>query len=123
MINESKAYKYCRWCVEPGNRKAPLYVKLQAQSWLDIADGKDNEAYVDQKAYNKICKILKLMVHPDLNCSMYDGLEDYQWFLLTAVFCTRQAETDNRYYITALLEISRKNFKTFSAGLFLLLEC
>jgi phage terminase large subunit-like protein len=118
MINESKAYKYCLWCVEPNNRKAPHYVKLQAQSWLDIADGKDNEAYVDEKAYKRICKILKLMVHPDIKCSMYDGLEDYAWFLITAVFCTKlkSAKQDIRYYITALLEIARKNFKTFNSA-------
>ena len=119
MIKESKAYKYCQWCVETDNHKAPRYVKLQAQSWLKIADGLDIEAYVDEKAYNRICKILNLMVHPDLNCSMYDGLEDYAWFLITAVFCTKlrnDSGQDIRYYITALLEISRKNFKTFNSA-------
>lgn len=118
MISKSKAYRYCLWCVQPDNCKAPHYVKLQAQSWLEIADGKNAEAFVDEKAYNRICKILKLMVHPDLNCPMFEGLEDYAWFLITAVFCTklRDAERDIRYYITALLEISRKNFKTFNSA-------
>jgi phage terminase large subunit-like protein len=113
---QSKAYQYCIWATQPENHKAPRYVKLQAQAWLDIAAGKDNGAYVDEKAFKKICKILKLMIHPDLKCTMYDGLEDYAWFLITAVFCTRQADTNNRYYITALLEIARKNFKTFNAA-------
>lgn len=116
MINESKAYKYCQWCIELDNRKVPYYVKKQSQSWMNIADGNDSDAYVDEKAYNKICKILKLMVHPDLKCSMYDGMEDYAWLLITAVFCTKQTGTNNRYYITALLEIARKNFKTFYAA-------
>jgi len=116
MIEESKAYKYCRWCIDQDNRKAPKYIKLQAQSWIDTADGKCPDAYVDEKAYSKICKILRLMVHPDLKCSMYEGLEDYAWFLITAVFCTKQTGTNNRYYITALLEIARKNFKTFNAA-------
>lgn len=119
MIKGSKAYKYCQWCIEPDNRKAPHYVKLQAQSWIKIADGLDDEAYIDEKAYNRICKILNLMVHPDLNCSMYDGLEDYAWFLITAVFCTKlrnDSGQDIRYYITALLEIARKNFKTFNSA-------
>jgi phage terminase large subunit-like protein len=125
MLKEGKAYQYAQWCLEDGNSKVGKYIKKQAQAWIEIADGKSNEAYVDEKAYNKMCKILKLMVHPDLQCSMYDGLEDYAWFLNTAIFCTKltnDKELDIRYYITALLEISRKNFKTFnSAVIFILL--
>lgn len=125
MLKEGKAYQYAQWCLEDGNSKVGKYVKKQSQSWIDIVDGKSNEAYVDEKAYNKMCKILKLMVHPDLQCSMYDGLEDYAWLLNTAIFCTKlknDKDLDIRYYITALLEISRKNFKTFnSAVIFILL--
>lgn len=125
MLKEGKAYQYAQWCLDDGNQKVGRYVKKQAKSWLDIADGKSNEAYVDEKAYNKMCKILKLMIHPDLQCSMYDGLEDYAWLLNTAIFCTKlknDKDLDIRYYITALLEISRKNFKTFnSAVIFILL--
>lgn len=115
-MTQSKAYQYCLWAVNKKNKKAPRYVKLQARVWLAIADGKDKEAYVDEKAYKKICKILKLMVHPDLKCSMYEGIEDYAWFLITAVFCTKHTKTGRRYYITVLLEIARKNFKTFIAA-------
>lgn len=115
-IEKSKALKYARWCVESDNKQAPLYVKKQAQAWIDIADGNDAEVYIDEKTYNKICKILKLMVHPDLKCSMYDGLEAYAWFLIVAVFCTKLKTDNNRYYTTALLEIARKNFKTFNSA-------
>lgn len=117
MIDESKALAYARWCVEPDNKKAPIYVKKQAQKWIDIAEERNLEARVDEKTYEKICKILKLMVHPDLKCSMYDGLEDYAWFLIVAVFCTKLKSENIRYYTTALLEISRKNFKTFGAAI------
>ncbi|RDU22769.1 terminase TerL endonuclease subunit [Anaerosacchariphilus polymeriproducens] len=125
MVKDSKAYQYAKWCVEKGNQKVGIYVKKQAQAWLNIVGGKDEEAYVDEKAYKKICKILQLMIHPDLQCSMYDGLEDYAWFLIVAVLCTKLKNSENkniRYYITAVLEISRKNFKTFnSAVIFILL--
>jgi len=125
MVKDSKAYKYAQWCIEKVNRQVGKYIKKQAQSWIDIIDGKDPEAYVDENTYNKICKILKLMVHPDLQCSMYDGLEDYAWFLDVATLCTKLKNDKNmniRYYITAVLEISRKNFKTFnSAVIFILL--
>ena len=89
MIKDSRAYRYAKWCAQRSNRKVGKYVKLQANKWLKIADGKHKEAYISEKAYRKICKLLKLMVHPDLHCSMYDGLEDYAWFLIAAVFCTR----------------------------------
>lgn len=124
-IKESKAYKYAQWCAPETNRKVPRYVKLQARDWLKKADGLDEEAYVDEKELNKIVKILKLMVHPDLMCPMDEGLEDYAWLLIVATLCTKLRNNDNkdiRYYITALLEISRKNFKTFnSAVIFILL--
>lgn len=121
MIDKSRAYLYAKWCVEKGNRKVGKYVKLQAKKWLKIADGKHKEAYVSEKAYRKICKLLKLMVHPDLQCSMYDGLEDYAWFLIVAVFCTLRRSDDRRFYQTALLEIARKNFKTFNSAVIFIL--
>ena len=121
MIKTSRAYLYAKWCVQKGNRKVGKYVKLQAKKWLRIADGKHKEAYVSEKAYRKICKLLKLMVHPDLQCSMYDGLEDYAWFLIVAVFCTIRRSDDRRFYQTALLEIARKNFKTFNSAVIFIL--
>lgn len=121
MIKDSRAYLYAKWCVQRGNRKVGKYVKLQARKWLQIADGKHKEAYVSEKSYKKICKLLKLMVHPDLQCSMYKGLEDYAWLLIVAVFCTRRREDDRRFYQTALLEIARKNFKTFNSAVIFIL--
>lgn len=124
-VKESKAYKYAKWCIEEDNAKVPIYVKKQAEDWIKKADGIDDEAYVDEKELNKINRILSLMVHPDLMCPMNEGLEDYAWFLIVATLCTKQRNNENkdiRYYITALLEISRKNFKTFnSAVIFILL--
>jgi phage terminase large subunit-like protein len=124
-VKDGRAYKYALWCLEKGNRKIPKYVKKQAKSWVNIVDDNDSEAYVCEKTYEKICKILKLMIHPDLLVPMDEGLEDYAWLLITAVLCTKLKNDNNRdirYYITALLEISRKNFKTFnSAVIFILL--
>lgn len=121
MIEESRAYRYAKWCIGRNNRKVGRYVKLQAKRWLKIADGKHKSAYVSEKAYRKICRLLKLMVHPDLSCSMYEGLEDYAWVLVTAVFCTRRRADNRRFYQTALLEIARKNFKTFNSAVIFLL--
>ena len=124
MIQDSVAYQYCRWALKKNNRKVPEYVKKQCRAWMKIADGKDKEAYVDEQAYEKILKILKLMVHPDLNCPMDAGLEPYSMLLITATFCTKLKTENNqdiRYYITVLLKIARKNFKTFVSGVIFIL--
>lgn len=124
MIKRSRAYQYALWCIEEGNRKVPKYVKKQAKSWIDIVDGKDEEAYIDEKAFDKINKLLTLMVHPDLQCPMDEGLEDYAWLLIVAVLCTKLKNDENkdiRYYVTAVLEICRKNFKTFNAAVIFIL--
>lgn len=121
MIEESRAYAYAKWCTLKSNRKVGKYIKLQARAWLRIANGRHRQAEVSEKAYRKICKLLRLMVHPDLGCSMYDGLEDYAWFLIVAVFCTVRRDDGRRWYQTALLEIARKNFKTFNSAVIFLL--
>ena len=122
MIEESRAYKYASWCVKDDNHYVGVYVKRQCQAWLDICDGKNSEAYIDEKAYKKVCRILGLMVHPDLHCPMSEGIEDYAWLMITAIFCTKETGTGNRYYQTALLEIARKNFKTFVSGIIFIID-
>ena len=115
-ILESKAVSYAKWCIEPDNKKVPKYVKKQCEAWLNIVYGKDIEAFADDKIFNVICKLLKLIIHPDLNKPLYDCMEEYAWLLIVAVFCTKSKADDTRYYRTALLEICRKNFKTFYSG-------
>lgn len=124
MVKEGKAYAYAKWCVLPENRKVGKYVKKQAEQWLEIADGKSEEAFVDEEAAERIEKLLFLMQHPDLRCSMAEGMEDYAWFLIIAALCTKKHDEkgrDIRYYTTVLLEICRKNFKTFNSGIVFLL--
>ena len=125
MVKSTKAYEYALFCANNTDRRVPKYVKKQAIQWLEIVEGNNEEAYVDEKEIKKIIKILKLMIHPDLMCPMDEGLEDYAWFLIIATLCTKLKNDKNldiRYYETALLEIARKNFKTFnSAVIFIIL--
>ncbi|MCT4543495.1 MAG: phage terminase family protein [Vallitalea sp.] len=116
MVKDSKAYKYCVECIDKDNVYVGKYIKLQAQKWKDIVDGNDKYAYIDEAMYEDICDLLDMMVHPDLRVSLYDGLEDYAWLMIVAIFCTLNREDDSRYYETDLLEISRKNFKTFNSA-------
>lgn len=121
LIKESRAYKYALWCTKPDNEYVGVYVRKQAELWLDIADGKNPDVYVCKKLWKKITKLLKLMFHPDLSTStkpvtMYEGLADYSVFFIYALFCTRCQSDGTRYYQTGLLEIARKNFKTFTSA-------
>ncbi|MCM1508290.1 MAG: terminase large subunit [Ruminococcus flavefaciens] len=115
-IKDSRAYKYALWCADPNNQFVGIYVKKQAVTWLEIADGKNSEIQISEKRWQKITKLLKLMIHPDLHVTMLDGLEDYALFFIYAVFCTVKRSDGLRYYQTALLEIARKNFKTFTSA-------
>ena len=122
MDHDHPAYRYAAWAAEHTDQ-APVYVRRQAESWMNIADGMDPEAEVDDFAVQKNDRLLKIIRHPDLKCPVYDGLEPYAWLLITATMCTklRDAQYDTRFYTTALLEIARKNFKTFNAGIIFIL--
>lgn len=120
MVESGPAVAYARWCTARSNHKVPRYVKKQAKQFLDIVAGKDVEAHIDERAYARICNLLRIMVHPDIGKSLYDSLEDYAWLLITAVFCVKDNE-NRRYYNTAVLEIARKNFKTFNAAIIFIL--
>lgn len=124
MVKDGKAYRYAKWCTEEREGYVPIYVKRQARSWLKIADGNDPDAYVDEKAHEKICRLLRIMIHPDLRKPMDESIEDYAWLFIVAVLCTKERNEalDIRFYTTGVLEIARKNFKTFvSAIIFILL--
>lgn len=135
-VKDSRAYWYANWCINDAGSMVSGYVKKQCYDWLQKANYRHDETYVDDQIYNIVCNILSLIKHPDLGCSLYDGLDDYAWLLVVAVICTICRDGTEyyddagvsfydvkiRYYQTALLEICRKNHKTFNAGvLFIIL--
>lgn len=115
-IEKTTAYKYALSCTEEGNDKVGRYIKKQAVNWLEIADGGSNTAYVNEKEWERIKGILTLMMHPDTGKNMLVSLEPYALWLIMAVFCTFRRDNRRRLYTTALLEISRKNYKTFTSA-------
>ena len=54
MIKEGKAYQYAKWCVKENERMVPKYVKIQAQKWIDIADGKDDMPPVEDYGASRL---------------------------------------------------------------------
>ena len=114
-IRKTRAYKYAQACAGDTSGKTPKYVRKQAEEWLAIADGKSDYAKISISRCKQVRRILKLMVHPDLGCDMYAGLEPYALLLIYAAFGTIKAD-GSRFYKTIVLEIARKNFKTFTSA-------
>jgi phage terminase large subunit-like protein len=120
-IKESNAYKYAEWCIDEDNDKVGIYIKKQCKEWLDIVNGKDEDAYFDNDDYENIYDLLGLMVHPDLYLPLNECLDDYAELFIYATLCTKYKD-GSKLYITSLLEISRKNRKTFYAAIIFILE-
>ena len=115
---ENKAYEYCKKNIR--KKTTPKYVKLQMKEWLKIADGKHKKYIVSEAKVKQVENILKLLNMPKglkAGESLYDCSTGYQWFIYIAVFCTvYRDDTKRRKYETCLLEICRKNFKTYTVG-------
>ena len=114
----NKAYEYCKKQVR--KKTTPKYVKLQMKEWLKIAEGKHKKYIVSEAKVKQVENILKLLNMPKglkAGESLYDCSTGYQWFIYIAVFCTvYRDDTKRRKYETCLLEICRKNFKTYTVG-------
>lgn len=120
----SKAYLYCKSCIR--KKTTPKYVKAQMRVFMRIAEGKDKKYKVSGSKINQIESILKLLIMPrglKAGQTLYETTCGYQWLFYTAILCVVYRDNPKkRRYETGLLEICRKNFKTFTiATLFILL--
>ena len=105
---------------------APKFVKLQVKEFLSIANNKDSRYKIDENKVRTIGELLKLLIMPKglkANATVYDAMAGFQWLFIIAIMCTVERENpDKRRYENAILEICRKNGKTFLiAVLFILL--
>lgn len=119
------AVNYAEKVVEERIR-APKYVKIQCREFIEIFREESEIYCINTKLLKKIyviLKLLKMAKGPKAGQSVYKSLAGYQWLLITAVIGTVYREDKRkRRYQTALLEICRKNGKTFVvAVLFILL--
>lgn len=110
-----------------GDKKfiSPKYVKKQCKIFLDIADDKSSKYIINVSRIKKIDKILKILVMAKgikVGKRIYDSLAGYQWLIIVASLCTvYRNEKTRRRYETVILEICRKNGKTFIVALMVLL--
>lgn len=112
--------------VAEGKINAPKFVKLQVKEFLSIANNKDSRYKIDENKVRTIGELLKLLIMPKglkANETVYDAMAGFQWLFIIAIICTVERDNpDKRRYENAILEICRKNGKTFLiAVLFILL--
>lgn len=120
----NKAYEYCKNSIR--KKTTPKYVKAQMRDFMRICEGKDKKYIVSDKKVKQVENILKILIMPKglkAGQTLYDCTCGYQWLLYVASLCTVYRDNHSkRRYETCLLEISRKNFKTYTvATIFIIL--
>ena len=120
----NKAYEYCKNSIR--KKTCPKYVKAQMRDFMRICEGKDKKYIVSEKKVKQVENILKILIMPKglkAGQTLYECTCGYQWLLYIASLCVVYRDNPNkRRYETCLLEICRKNFKTYTvATIFIIL--
>lgn len=120
----NEAYNYCKKCIR--RKTTPKYVKAQMRDFIKICDGKNKTYCVSKNKLKQVENILKILIMPKglkAGQTLYECTTGYQWLMYTAMLCVVRRDNENkRRYETGLLEICRKNFKTYTvATIFILL--
>lgn len=123
-MTQNKAYEFCKKSVN--KRTTPKYVKLQMKEFIKICNGKHKKYTISEKKVRQVEAILKLLIMPKgvkAGMTLYDCSCGYQWLMYIAIFCVVYRDNpERRRYETGLLEICRKNFKTYTiATIFIIL--
>ena len=124
LATEGKAYIYCKSNYRL--KTTPRYVKLQMRDFMRLCEDKDKVFTVSVKKIQQIEGLLKLLIMPKglrAGETLYNCSSGYQWLVYTASLAVVYRDNqERRRYETVLLEICRKNFKTFTiATLFIIL--
>lgn len=116
LLINNKAYEYCKKSIR--KKTTPKYVKLQMRDFMRICEDKDKKYKVSEKKVNQIEKILRILRMPKglkAGQSLYDCTVGYQWLFYIAIICVVYRDNEQkRRYESGILEICRKNFKTFT---------
>ncbi len=123
-MTSNKAYQYCKESVR--RKSTPKYVRKQMRIFMRICEGKDKKYILSLEKLRQVENILKLLIMPKglkAGKSIYECSCGYQWLFYTAILCVVCRDNpEKRRYETGLLEICRKNFKTFTvATIFIIL--
>lgn len=104
---------------------APAYVKKQCAEFLRMWDGGHPAYFVDRGKLDRIGDVLsalKMAKGPRRGQTVAEALAGFQWLIIAALLCcVRRDDPSRRRYRSALLEICRKNGKTFIVAILMLL--
>lgn len=96
---------------------APKYVRKQCRLYLKIVDGRDKKYCIDKTKRSRIIEMTRLLIVPrglSAGKTVFETLSGFQWlFLLAVLTVVFRKDKSRRRYETAVLEICRKNGKTF----------
>ena len=120
----NKAYEYCKNSIK--KKSTPKYVKLQMKEFMTICEGKNDKYIISEAKVKQLENILKILIMPKglkAGESLYQCTMGYQWLFFIAILCTVYRDNPNkRKYELGVLEICRKNFKTYTiATIFIIL--
>lgn len=123
-MTTNRAYQYCKESIK--KKTTPRYVKMQMKEFMKICENKDKKYMISEKKVKQVENILKILVMPKglkAGQSLYECTTGYQWVFYIAILCTVYIDNENkRRYETGVLEICRKNFKTYTiATIFIIL--
>lgn len=108
-----------------GAVNAPRYVVKQCRDFSDLWDEKSKKYTINHALLKKIdiiAKVLKMAKGPRAGFTVYKSLGGYQWLMIAAVLCTvHRDDTSRRRYQQVVLEICRKNGKTFIVAIIFIL--
>ena len=108
-----------------GNINAPLYVRKQCAVYKRIYENQDDKFCINIAKRNLIIEITKLLYIPrglSAGKTVFETLAGFQWLFIFAVLTVvYRCDTEKRRYETGILEICRKNGKTFLVGVIFLI--
>lgn len=124
MVSKNKAYEFCKKVINL--KTTPKYVKLQMLDFINMCEGKEKKYVICDQKVKTLENILKILIMPKglkAGETLYECTTGFQWLFYTAILCTVYRDNLNkRRYETGVLEVCRKNFKTYTiATIFILL--
>ena len=112
----NKGYQFCVDKIDAP--ETPIYVRRQMAVFMELCEGKDPKYEVSAEKVKQLENIAKILVMPKglkAGEPLYNCLCGYQWLFLIGTLCTvYRSNKKKRRYETGILEIGRKNFKTFT---------
>ena len=116
LKKQNKAYQYCINSID--KKSCPKYVKLQMKEFISIYEGKNDKYIISEAKLKQVENILKILIMPKglkAGETLYECTTGYQWLFYIAILCTVYRDNPNkRRYEMGVLEICRKNFKTYT---------